>query len=148
MFVFVVDGMPVTVQREIMAALLGTPAAALRTFSAMVVMVLGALLGARIADVGANLQDLPFELAIAAEQRQCRRTDHGTILVQRDAGGHHRHVVLAEAGMEAPIALDDTIGEAHFEFFGFLFHNVCVIGFVPMIVSRQKRYQLVNGDTV
>lgn len=71
------------------------------------VVVLGvfpAFIGAGFADVGAEFADIGCVCAATRHERDGSVADFGAVAVEPDAGRHHHHVLLAEAGFGAGIA--------------------------------------------
>lgn len=75
---------------------------------AVVVWVAGAFFGTGLAGEGAEVAGFFGEVAVADHQGFGEAAEVGAVAVEADAGGHHRHVVLAQAGCGAMLAGDDT----------------------------------------
>jgi len=67
-----------------------------------------------IAGVGASTAEHSGEWTTARHNPDRRRTDLGAVAVEPDARGQHCHVVLAEAGVRAHFAGDQTL-DARFQ---------------------------------
>lgn len=67
-------------------------------------LVLGALVTARLADVGTQGADSPGMFAATGHCRRSQRADLRAIHVQRNAPRHHLDVLLLQAGSRAMVA--------------------------------------------
>lgn len=92
------------VSRSHASALLGTATARLRALLAVIVLVLGALVAAGLADFGADPADLGRYVATASHETRGQPADGRTVNVERDAAGHHLHVLFLQAGRRAVVA--------------------------------------------
>jgi hypothetical protein len=90
-------------------ALFGTAMASFCTVLAMLRLVLRAFVAASLADLGAQLQDGAGASAAARHRCSGQLADGGAIDVQRDAPGHHLHVILGQARRGAVVARRRTI---------------------------------------
>lgn len=86
------------------AALGGAAAACGSAVLAMLCMVVLALVGARVADIGAQLAYLMRVLARAAQQLCCQAAYPCALIVEDDAAGHHSWIDFLQAGCGAGIA--------------------------------------------
>jgi hypothetical protein len=86
-----------------------TAAARFGAGSAMVDFVLGALLGAGLANVGAQGADRLHVFTAPGHRRRGQLADSGAIHVERDAPRHHLDVLLLQACRGAVIARDSAL---------------------------------------
>ncbi len=91
------------------AACFGACLAGFSTTGAMLIVVLAALLGALIADLGAQgtefMGDAVTDLAIGTRHEGCRHSaEVSAVAVQLDAIGHHFHIGLLQASCGAMFA--------------------------------------------
>lgn len=87
-----------------LAAFVGATAAGGRAILAMLGLVLGAFLGARVANVGAQLAHQMGVFGRTAHQLGGKAADGGAFIVERNAARHHARVRLLQARCGAGIA--------------------------------------------
>lgn len=77
----------------------------------MLVLVLGALIVALLAQLDALFDDVLSVGRIAGDEGGREATDSGTVAVETDAGHHHFNIVLIEAGVGAVFAGGHATGQ-------------------------------------
>ena len=87
-----------------LAALFCATPARLSTLLAMVRLVLGAFVAAKLANIRAELADLLGAFAAARHVRGGEPADCGAVDVERDAARHHLHVGLLKTSRGAVVA--------------------------------------------
>lgn len=82
----------------------GAAVAGLGAVLAVLRLVPGTLIATGLADFGAKAADGNRMVAASGHRRRGKLADRRTVDVQRDALGHHLHVLLSQAGSSAVVA--------------------------------------------
>lgn len=90
-------------------AFLGTALAGLCAFLAVSDLMLCALIAAGLADIGAKLANLLCELTATRHVSSSHPANFRAIHVERNAPGHHFHVLFLKAGHSAVVTCSSTV---------------------------------------